>query len=210
VISTKSEVGVASITSNTYSWIGNGSVGPVPAPTIIAGAFAIAAWFLLSYTSFGVSCRAVGGNVTSARRSGLHVGRVIVAAYIISAVASGVAAIILTSILTTSTVTLGQGYELTAITAVVMGGVSMFGGVGDIPGALLGVLFLSFLANGFSFLNYAPQVNEIVTGAILVLAVALDQGVRRTLRRRRAWAQTDLVPKRQGNVPGATRSVPVP
>jgi ribose/xylose/arabinose/galactoside ABC-type transport system permease subunit len=109
----------------------------------------------------------------------------------LSALSAGVAAIILTSLLTTTTVTLGQGYELTAITAAVMGGVSLFGGVGDIPGALLGVLFLSFLSNGFSFLNYAPQVNEIVTGGILVVAVALDQGVRRTLRHRRAWTRPD-------------------
>jgi ribose transport system permease protein len=71
----------------------------------------------------------------------------------------------------------------------------MFGGVGDIPGALLGVLFLSFLVNGFSFLNYPPQVNQIVTGAILVLAVTLDQGIRRTLRRRRTWAAAEVRPQ---------------
>ena len=53
------------------------------------------------------------------------------------------------------------------------------------------MLFLSFLSNGFSFLNYPPQVNEIVTGGILVVAVALDQGVRRTLRHRRAWTRRD-------------------
>ena len=191
LISTKSQVGVASITSSAYGWIGNGDLGPVPAPIVIVGALAAVAWFLLSYTRLGLACRAVGGNVTSARRAGLHVSRTVIVAYILSALSAGVGAIILTSLLTTTTVTLGQGYELTAITAAVMGGVSLFGGVGDIPGALLGVLFLSFLSNGFSFLNYPPQVNEIVTGGILVVAVALDQGVRRTLRHRRAWTRRD-------------------
>jgi ribose/xylose/arabinose/galactoside ABC-type transport system permease subunit len=92
-----------------------------------------------------------------------------------------------------------------------MGGVSMFGGVGDIPGALLGVLFLSFLSNGFSFLNYAPQVNEIVTGAILVIAVALDQGVRRSVRRRRTWARAEAPQTglKNGETDGA-EGVPVP
>jgi ribose/xylose/arabinose/galactoside ABC-type transport system permease subunit len=69
---------------------------------------AVIAWFLLSYTKFGVSCRAVGGNVTSARRAGLPVRRIIIAAYVISGFSSAVAGIILTSLLTTSTVTLGQ------------------------------------------------------------------------------------------------------
>ena len=180
LISTKSQVGVASITSSAYGWIGNGDLGPVPAPIVIVGA--LAGWHgsFFVHSSRPRVC-AVGGNVTSARHAGLHVSRTVIVAYILSALSAGVGAIILTSLLTTTTVTLGQGYELTAITAAVMGGVSLFGGVGDIPGALLGVLFLSFLSNGFSFLNYPPQVNEIVTGGILVVAVALDQGVRRTL-----------------------------
>jgi ribose/xylose/arabinose/galactoside ABC-type transport system permease subunit len=178
VLSSKREVAALGITDQTYTNLGGGNVGPVPIPFLFLCGFTLLAWYVLSKTKFGLMCRAVGGNRLSARRAGLPVKRVVMVAFIVSGAAAGLTAVLLTSLLTTSLETLGEGYEFQAISAAAIGGVSLLGGIGEVRGVFLGVMFIAFLTNGLILVGLPPEFNSVVTGSVLIAAVAVDEGVR--------------------------------
>ncbi|HEY1107872.1 MAG TPA: ABC transporter permease [Opitutaceae bacterium] len=133
---------------------------------------AIALWLLVHRTTYGRSFRAIGYSPEGARYAGLPVQRRIALAYVLAGVVAALAAIIYTSRLGQAKADAGIGYELFAITAVVLGGTSIFGGVGSIHGSLLGVAAIAILNNGLVHARQPREVAGMLTGALLLLALS--------------------------------------
>ena len=157
-----------------YVWWGQGKIGPVPAPVIIFISFAILAHIVLRYTRYGRQVYAVGGNPEAARLSGLNVRRVIGSVYIIMGFFAGLGAFVLSARLNSSEAVAGIGYELTVIASVVIGGTSLFGGVGTIFGTVIGTVLIGVLLNGLVLMDVSSYIQQIIIGVIIVLAVAFD------------------------------------
>lgn len=166
-----------------YTWWGQGRIGDIPVPVIIFFLAAILAHIVLRYTRFGKHVYATGGNESAAALNGIPTRRIIVSVYVISGFFCGLAAFLLSARLNSAEAVAGSGLELTVIAAVVIGGTSLFGGVGSIAGTIVGALLIGVLTNGLVLLNVSSFVQQIVIGLVLVAAVALDQYA---MRRRQA------------------------
>lgn len=136
-----------------FAWVGNTYLGPFPWLVVIALLTVLASWFVLRQTVLGVQIYAVGGNERAARLTKIKVNRVLLFVYGVSGLLAGLAGIMSASRLYSATGTLGQGYELDAIAAVILGGTSFTGGIGTIGGTLLGALIIAVLNNGLTLLN---------------------------------------------------------
>lgn len=158
-----------------FQWIGSGKIGPVPVPVILFILIAFIADFVLSRTVFGQHVYAVGGNDESAQKVGISVQRIKIAVYIISGLMSALAGIVLAARVNGADPLAGTGNELQAIAAVVIGGTSLFGGIGSIRGTVLGVLLLGVAANGLNLLNVSSYYQQGIQGLIIVLAVLLNR-----------------------------------
>ncbi|MCH8196565.1 MAG: ABC transporter permease [Proteobacteria bacterium] len=161
-----------------YRWWGQGKIGEVPVPVIIFLGLAIIAHIVLRYTRFGRNIYAVGGNPEAARLSGLNVRAHITSVYVIVGVFAGLAGFVLSSRLNSAEAVAGLGYELTVIAAVVIGGTSLFGGIGGIFGTVVGATLIGVLINGLVLMNVSSYIQQIVIGVIIVLAVAFDRFVK--------------------------------
>ena len=146
----------------------------VPVIIIFTLALGVLAHFVLSRTRFGRSIYATGGNPVAARLAGIRINRIIVLAYTISGLAAALGGLMITARLEAGAATAGQGTELTVISAVVIGGVSLFGGEGKIVGVLLGVLLLGLVQNAINLLNVPPNYDYVVSGLVIAVAAALD------------------------------------
>jgi ribose/xylose/arabinose/galactoside ABC-type transport system permease subunit len=165
----------------SLAWWGQGTVAGVPVPVIIFIIVAIIAYYVLNYTSYGRSIYATGGNPVSAWLSGININRVLFSVYIIAGFLAGLAAFIqLGRVMSASMMGL-EGLELDSIAAVTIGGVSLFGGRGNLIGVIIGSLIIGVVNNGLSVLKAGPPAIRIVKGAIIIVAVAID-----TVRRRRS------------------------
>ena len=162
-----------------YTYLGQGMVGPVPIPVIIFALFALIAFIVLRYTRYGRHIYAVGGNEEAARLSGLNVSVLIMSVYVITGFFAGLSGFLLSSRLNSAEVIAGMGYELTVIASVVIGGTSLFGGEGGIFGTVVGVLLIGVLNNGLTLMNVSPYYQQVIIGLIIVLAVYLDQLIKR-------------------------------
>jgi ribose transport system permease protein len=158
----------------SFGWLGAGYVAGIPVPTILMVIAGAVAWVALAKTPFGVHIYAIGANETAARRVGVRVVRTKLLAYIATGVLAAVSAIVLTARLRAGLPTSGFTYELTAIAAVILGGTSISGGIGSVVGTILGALLLGVLSNGLTLLNVEPYVLEVITGAVIIVAVLLD------------------------------------
>ncbi|MDF0596083.1 ABC transporter permease [Psychromarinibacter halotolerans] len=161
--------------SPDYGWWGQGRIGSIPVPVIIFVAAAIVAHIVLRHTRFGLHVYAVGGNAQAAEANGIPVRRVTLAAYVIVGAMCGLATFLLSARLNSAEAVAGMGLELDVIAAVVIGGTSLFGGVGTIFGTVVGALLIGVLRNGLVLMNVSSFVQQIVIGLILVAAVAIDQ-----------------------------------
>ena len=161
--------------SAAFTWWGQARIGTVPVPVIIFLAAAIVAHLVLRHTAFGKHVYATGGNARAAALNGVPVRRVVLLAYVISGFSCAVAAFLLSARLNSAEAVAGLGLELTVIAAVVIGGTSLFGGIGSIFGTVVGALLIGVLTNGLVLLNVSSFIQQIVIGVILVAAVALDQ-----------------------------------
>jgi ribose transport system permease protein len=167
--------------SKAYMWIGQGRVaGIIPVPTIIMAVIFVIAYLVLNYTRFGRFTYAIGSNSESARLSGVNVAAVTLGIYAVAGALSALAGIIESARLGTVQPAGGDGYELLAIGAVVIGGTSLFGGEGNIIGTLIGALLVTTIRNGLNILGVYAFWQYVVNGLIIISAVAVDQ-----LRRRR-------------------------
>ena len=141
--------------------------------------FTVLAALLLARTTFGRYVYAVGGNAEAARLSGIRVGLIRGACFAFSGASAGLAGMLLASRTQSAQANLGAGLELTAISAAVVGGTSIFGGDGAVWRGFLGVLLLGIIGNGFTLLDVDTTYQQIVYGALILVAVAADQLLRR-------------------------------
>ena len=159
----------------SYTWWGQGRIGIVPVPVIIFVAAAVIAHVVLKHTRFGLHVYAAGGNATASDLNGVNTRRVIMSVYVIVGFFCGLAGFLLSARLGSAEAVAGIGLELDVIAAVVIGGTSLFGGIGSIFGTVVGALLIGVLRNGLVLLNVSSFVQQIVIGVILVSAVAFDQ-----------------------------------
>jgi ribose transport system permease protein len=169
-----------------FQALGQGAVGGVPNVIWMALVVGVLFWFLLERTRFGVNVRALGGNRQAAIGNGLRVRRLDLALYVIAAATAALAGIIYSARIGAGQVTAGgTSTTLIVITAVLIGGVSLMGGMGTIQGVAIGAVLLSLIDNALVLSQIPPQYNSIVIGAILVCAVAVDHVRRERIFRKR-------------------------
>lgn len=159
----------------TFSWLGRGAIGGIPVPVFIFAIVAIAGMAVLRFTTVGRYIYAIGSNREAARLAGIKVRAYTTLVYIISGFLAGLTALIWISRLTVGEPTAGTGTELEAIAVVVIGGASLFGGEGGIGGTVIGAIIVGVLANVLNLLGVSPFTQQIVTGALIVLAVLLNR-----------------------------------
>ena len=156
----------------------------LPLAALLMVIFLVGLTFLAKRTTFGRHVYAVGGNAEAARRAGINVARVRILVFMISGVMAGVGGIVLAARLQSVNLHQGGGtLLLDSISAAVIGGVSLFGGRGEVRGALLGSLVIATIANGLNIGGYSTGTIYVVTGVILLLAVTLDSVARRLQQR---------------------------
>lgn len=165
--------------SDAYNQIGGGYWLGIPLPVLIFLVIIAAGIFLLHYTRFGRYVFAIGGNELAARVSGIHTDRILIKVYIIMGALSGVAGMVLSSRVMSGSPAMGEGYELDAIAAVVIGGTSLFGGIGSIADTIAGALIIGVMNNGLDMLNVSSYWQQVVKGVIIVLAVVMDKRAKR-------------------------------
>lgn len=157
----------------------------IPFPAMIAVAVVLAGWATLRYTRFGRYVTGLGCNEESVRRAGIDVRRIKLRVYVLSGMAAALAGMIIAARLGSGSANQGVGFELDVITAVVLGGTSLFGGVGTVVGTVLGALTIAVLNNGLILLHVSPFYTQIIQGAIMLLAVWLNTRIFMPQRRRR-------------------------
>ena len=155
-------------------FIGRGYVGPIPVPVIIMIIVYIFAYIVAEHTRAGRFIFAIGGNEEAAHLSGIKVDRYKLFAYMTSGGLAALSGIILVSRLASGQPNAGIGYEFEAITAAVVGGTSLYGGKGTIPGVFLGAIFIAILLNGMVLLNISSYYQQMLKGIVLILAVMID------------------------------------
>lgn len=186
--------------SPAFLALGNSDTAGIPTQIWVFLAAATGIWLLVHRTTFGRSFRAIGFSAEGARYAGIPVARNTSLAYIIAGAVAGLAAVILVARLGEARANAGIGYELLAITAVVLGGVSIFGGSGTVTGTLLGWVSLAILNNGLTRISeyrildhpiasVAQELSGMLTGFLLIAALALGS-VMKTLAVRRALKQS--------------------
>ena len=156
----------------------------IPVPVVIMSAVVFAASFLLGQTRFGRYVYAIGGNEEAARLSGINVAGVKLGVYVISGALAGLASLLLAARLNSGIPQSGLGYELQSIAAVVVGGTSLMGGRGSIGGTFVGALLIGVLYNIMNLLNVQSYAQEVVLGAVILVAVLLDELRKRYLASR--------------------------
>ena len=167
----------------SFTWWGQGKIGPVPVPVIIFLLAALIAHIVLRYMRYGRQVYAVGGNPEAARLSGLNVNRIIMSVYVIMGFFAGLGSFVLAARLNSAEAVAGTGYELTVIASVVIGGTSLFGGSGTIFGTVIGSILIGVLLNGLVLMNVSSYIQQIIIGVIIVLAVAFDTFAKSRRRR---------------------------
>jgi ribose transport system permease protein len=168
--------GTTLINSNLdFAWIGEGYFGPVPWLVVVALLVIGISAFILHGTVLGVHVYAVGGNAQAARLTGIPVALVLMFVYGVSGLLSGLGGVMTAARLYSAQGRLGEGYELDAIAAVILGGTSFSGGVGTVFGTLIGALIIAVLNNGLTIMNVSFYWQLVIKGSVIILAVTLDK-----------------------------------
>jgi ribose/xylose/arabinose/galactoside ABC-type transport system permease subunit len=159
-----------------FDWLGAGLTGPM----LLSAIALVIVWFILTKTTLGYQTFAQGGNMEVARLAGIPVKRNIILIYVICGVCAALGSVIYTAKVDFAYVDRGQGWELLAIAGVVIGGTSMFGGIGGVGRTVVGVLIYETIFAGLIYLHYDAFWQQVATGAVLVVAVWLDAVQRKT------------------------------
>jgi ribose transport system permease protein len=154
--------------------MGTGLIGPLPVPAVLVAGLALIAWVMLTRTQWGRWIYAVGGDPDAARRVGIPVNRVLMSVYILCGAAAGVAAVLVAGRTNAGSPTAGQLLELDAITAVVIGGASFFGGRGSVFNVIAGALIIGVLRNGLNLLDVTPFWQSIAIGVLVIASLEID------------------------------------
>jgi D-xylose transport system permease protein len=192
-------VGFVGLVANAYKWpkglVDNrlaqdptfvvppgGVESGIPNPVLITIGVMLVVTFMATRLRFGRAIYALGGNPDAAELAGINTRRTILKTFILLGVLCGIAGAIASARLNGASLDIGQGYELLVIAAAVIGGTSFAGGIGTVPGAILGALVMQSLAYGLSYLGYSTPVQNIASGVVLVVAVGFDTWNRRRAR----------------------------
>ncbi|AOQ23490.1 Ribose import permease protein RbsC [Moorella thermoacetica] len=162
-----------------FNVIGQGDLAGIPYVVLIAAVIGIIGHLVLTRTTYGRAVYAVGGNAETARLSGININRINLSVYVLTGVASALTGMLMAGRLASAQANAGAGWELQVIAAVIIGGTSMFGGSGSILGSLLGAFFMNVIATGMILMRISAYWQDLVIGAIIVLAVGIDQYRRR-------------------------------
>jgi D-xylose transport system permease protein len=146
----------------------------IPLPVLLLGIVAVVMTYVSNNTRFGRYAYAIGGNREAARLSGINIRKTIFLIFVLMGFLSGLAGIVLASYVGYGTIGAGGGYELDVIASAILGGTSTLGGVGTIPGAMIGGLIMASLSTGLQMVNAPPAITYVAKGVVLVLAVLLD------------------------------------
>lgn len=157
-----------------YNIIGYGKIGGIPVSTIIWLSFALIMFFVLRYTRYGQHLYAVGGNERATWLSGVNAKRVKTIAFVLSGAFSAFAGLILTLRTLQATADAGTAYETTAIASCIVGGIAMEGGQGSILSSVVGVIIMGLILNMLQLLGVTSYWQSAATGAIIIIAVAVD------------------------------------
>jgi ribose/xylose/arabinose/galactoside ABC-type transport system permease subunit len=166
----------------SFLFLGQGRIGVVPSQLLVLVAAAIGFWLMIHRMAVGRTLRAIGFSPDGARYAGLPVGRRLGGVYLLSGLCAGVAALLYVARLGQAKADAGTGFELMAITAVILGGTSIFGGRGSVGGTLLGLATLAVLQNGLRLADLPAELAGVVTAALLLAAL----GANRVLQGRKA------------------------
>ena len=169
-----------------FKWIGTGSL-ILPLPVIIFIILFIIVFYIIKNFTFGRYLYAVGGNAQAASLSGININKYKILAFTIGGVFTTVSAILLAARLNSGQPHSGIGFEFLVLSAVILGGVSLSGGRGTLPGMLLGIMILGIMNNGLVLLNVSSFYQDVLRGIVLILAVFFDE------RRRASIKQKSLV-----------------
>lgn len=161
--------------TKTFEFIGGGDLFGVPVPILILVMILILSHIILNNTIFGLYTYAIGSNEQAAMISGINVNKYKVLIYMYAGLMASIAAIVLTSRISSGQPIAGTGFELDAIAASVIGGTSLSGGIGTIPGTVIGALIMGILNNAMDLLGVSAYWQQVFKGAIIVGAVILDQ-----------------------------------
>ncbi|MGF6190841.1 ABC transporter permease [Serratia sp. 2723] len=162
-----------------FSFFGRGSVLGIQVPVLIMVGVYILAYLMLNHLPFGRYVYAIGGNEEAARLSGIRVPRYKVLVYVVSGTTAALAGLVLTSRLMSGQPNAGEGFELDAIAAVVLGGAAISGGRGAIIGTLVGAMMLGVLNNGLNLMSVSPYIQNVVKGGIILAAIYLSSSRRK-------------------------------
>ncbi|MCJ8013602.1 ABC transporter permease [Paenibacillus sp. KQZ6P-2] len=154
--------------------LGRGYIGFLPIPVLILLIIYVVFGFILSKTLLGKYTYAIGGNIETARLSGIPVKKVMFSLYVIVGLLTGLSGVIMASRLNSGNPQIGQGFEFDVIIAVFLGGVSVKGGEGSLTGTLIGTMIVGVLSNGLNLLGVNAFYQYIIKGVVLVLAVMVD------------------------------------
>jgi ribose transport system permease protein len=154
--------------------MGTGLIGPLPVPAVLVAGLALVAWVMLTRTQWGRWIYAVGGDPDAARRVGIPVDRVLLSVYVLCGSAAGIAAVLVAGRTNAGSPTAGQLLELDAITAVVIGGASFFGGRGSVFNVIAGALIIGVIRNGLNLLDVTPFWQSIAIGVLVIASLELD------------------------------------
>ncbi|MEV4290829.1 ABC transporter permease [Nonomuraea bangladeshensis] len=155
----------------------------IPMPAVVLVVVVAVFFVLMRFTVFGRKVYAIGANPVAARLVGIRVNRVLFAGFLLSGACMALAGLMVTSQLGSSSANTGVGLELAVVTAVILGGTSLSGGTGTIGGTVVGLLIVGVLSNGLTLLNVDSSWQQVATGVLLILAVAVDR-LRQTYMRR--------------------------
>lgn len=157
-----------------FSVLGQGYIGIIPIPVIIMVIILIIGAIILNKTYIGRYFYSIGGNEEASRLSGIDVDKIKCLAYTLSGLFAGISGVILLSRTNSGQPTMGKGFEFDVLTAVVLGGVSVNGGVGKISNVISGILIIGVLNNGLVLMGMNTYVQSVIKGIVLLIAVAFD------------------------------------
>ena len=157
-----------------FFWLGRGEFLGLPVPALIAVLVAVIGYVVIAYTKYGRQVVVVGSNLEAARRVGMPAKWIVASVYMVSGIACALAGLLIAARLGSGSSNAAVGFELQVIAAVVLGGTSLMGGRGSILGTVLGTLTIAVIGNGLILMHISPFFTQIVTGAIILVAIWLN------------------------------------
>ncbi len=177
---------------DSFTFFGNGYISFIPVPVVIMVIVFIIVLFLLSKTVFGKYIYAIGGNRDCAVYAGIKTKKIETLAYVLSGALAGLAGVILAARMYSGQPNAGDGYELNAIAAAVIGGTSMTGGIGSVGGTILGALIIGIMNNGLNLMKAQYYYQTIAKGVVILVAVLFDTYKRRLEAKKQLEAAANM------------------